>query len=503
MRTALMALAIGLLPSVTSANSYDFATAADVFREIDRTFPNLDANEYTRLIDRAGELTPLQGGIGGRGGEIDRYRRCYDVWRKVQEAFAHLDAGVAYLTHANNQASSAAQEFSSAVSTLGYAQRDWHAGAKDSCGERDAQRQFTFRIMSASFTLPIESWMEKAKQLGGLADERQSNGNHKVPSLARIKEAPRATASAVAGSLPPKYVDNPQYVCGSLPAWQKTVSKSSPAGDPTLLPGCAKLDDDEEGGATVQVLSRSKKLVMELADLDKTGGDSDWAVRQMTEKLERLARDLARGVWKTPELDPMAQSFERLHAWETNEMKAIATRRDIGFAINSFSRDFNEKTGKFSGKFYDIYLPNAQKCIDLVQKAQSDGVDVDTTNMVPAVADAPVRTYAAALALCQSAKGGMAAKKKADIEAAAAEDLKWKTLCGGDKYKLWKAHGQYALSRGGWDQSRPEQACKADVWWGHYGPDDNQVYDCDKYTFAGSKQTGHTRKSNRWFMACP
>ena len=37
------------------------------------------------------------------------------------------------------------------------------------------------------------------------------------------------------------------------------------------------------------------------------------------------------------------------------------------------------------------------------------------------------------------------------------------------------------------------------LWLGH----DNQVYDCEKYTFSGNKQVGHVKKSNRWFMVCP
>ena len=68
---------------------------------------------------------------------------------------------------------------------------------------------------------------------------------------------------------------------------------------------------------------------------------------------------------------------------------------------------------------------------------------------------------------------------------------------------MFRTETGFALSRGGWDQSRPEQACKADTWWAHYGPDDNQVYDCEKYTFSGGKQTGHVKKSNRYSMSCP
>jgi hypothetical protein len=130
-------------------------------------------------------------------------------------------------------------------------------------------------------------------------------------------------------------------------------------------------------------------------------------------------------------------------------------------------------------------------------------VDIDSTMVRNSDNGELVMTYRAALDLCRAARGGMEAKKKADAAAAAAEDLKWKTLCGGDKYALWKQRGEFALSRGGWDRSRPEQACAASVWYAHYGPDDNQVYDCEKYTFAGNKQTGHVKKSNRWSMLCP
>src|SRR5258706_357723 len=57
MRAALLVFASGVVAVPAAANPYDFATPADIYKEIDRKFPNLEDNEYTRLIDRARSLT--------------------------------------------------------------------------------------------------------------------------------------------------------------------------------------------------------------------------------------------------------------------------------------------------------------------------------------------------------------------------------------------------------------------------------------------------------------
>ncbi len=500
MRNACMFLVVAWA-GVAHAGPYDFPTVDAVYQEIDRRWPNLEPNEYQQLIQRADQI--LHNAQGSPNAEQDRlfgarYQRCQGVFNHVYEAFDQIDDAIGDLTATDRggTASDADRKLDAALKTLGWAQRDWQVGTNDSCG--DASAQWTWRILTQKMTLPLETWMEKVKQLDGLAEQRQKNS--KVPSLADLKAAPRATVAATASSLPPKFLDNTQYECGSLDAWQKTVTKLQPAGDLLALPGCSKLDG-EEGPASVKALSQAKKLVMELDQLDK-GGENDYKAGQMTTRLESLKKILARGVWKSPELDPMAMSFERLYEWETNQMKAVGTRSDISNEMNHFWNDYNQKTGKFSGKHYDLFASNADKCLQLIEKAASDGVDLQRTTVKTPDYKSQI-TYVEARTICQGAKKGMAAKAKAVAEAAAAEDAKWKSLCGGDKYKLWKAHGEHALSRGGWDQSRPEQACNASVWYSHHGPDSNQVYDCDKYTFEGSKQTGHTTKSTRWHMVCP
>jgi hypothetical protein len=433
----------------------------------------------------------------------DNSRRCAGVTGRLQDAFRELDDGIRELTKPSDYSTAAAarSHFEGAEGLLQMPLREWHAGAPDSCGDAQWNNGFSHKLLDSDVTYTIERWVEKAKQLRGLADERAQTS--RPPAAARILEAPRATVAAAPGQLPAKYVDNPQFGCGSLPAWQKTVTPQAPAGDVKLLPGCSQLDDDREGGPTLQVLSGAKRLVMKLDEQDHDNANPKYVAGKMQQVLADLETELAKDVWKTPELDPMAHSFERLLAWERNEMLALPSREEIYLHTHAFAQDFDPKTGAFKGKHYDVYAPEAQACIELVETARDGGVDIESTMVINADNRQPFMTYRAALDLCRAARGGMEAKKKADQEAAAAEDGKWKTLCGGDKYALWKQRGEFALSRGGWDRSRPEEACKASVWYAHYGPDDNQVYDCEKYTFSGNKQVGHVKKSNRWFMVCP
>src|SRR5262245_15701826 len=135
----------------------------------------------------------------------------------------------------------------------------------------------------------------------------------------------------------------------------------------------------------------------------------------------------------------MAMSFERLAEWEANEMKAIATRDDITNEMNGFWNSYDQKTGEFKSKQYDVFARNADKCLALVDKAHADGVDLASTTVKTPDYKSRI-TYAKAREICQGAKAGMEARKKADEAAAAAEDKLWKDQCGGDKYKLWKAH---------------------------------------------------------------
>ncbi len=499
--TCLAVLTVGAAAAHAEDNFYgDLKTVDAVFAEIDRRWPDFTQEEYDRLMERAsGALRNNAVAEPERQRKLrDRYERCKSVFDHVQQAFGQLDEGVQTLLSDDNGAGAEASgKFETAQRMLGWAVRDWKAGTPDACG--DATKPLAHALAGRPATYTIDVWVEKAKQLDGLGEARKPG--RPAPSLDGIVQAPRATVAAAAGKLPPKYVDNPQYGCGSLDAWQKTVTRDRPAGDPSLLPGCSKLDDESEGGATLQVLSRAKKLVARLDAVDHDGSDGDAEVRIMKEKLAELRQALADPAWKSPELDPMAMSFERLLAWETNQMKAMATRKDIHGQLVAFWSYYDPKSGTFKGHFYDLFAANADKCIKMVDDARADGVDAATTTTH--TPDRKTITYAEARRICASAKAGMAAKKKADQEAAAAEDKKWKEQCGGDKYKLWKAHGEHALTRGGWDQSRPEQACPAEAWYAHHGPDDGGYYDCDKFIFSGNRQTGHEHQRTRWHMVCP
>jgi len=503
MRSAML---IMLLASTATADSAGKLKEVDgIYKQIDDRWPNLGKDEYNKLIDRADLLLHA-----GADEDVDvmqrsaqyaafepRYKRCKTAWDHAQQAFDAIDEGVGMLTSNRYTAGSDAdQKFDEAVRMLGWALRDAKAGTPDSCGDG---RSFTHAVLDEKLTFSLDRWIEKAKQLDGLAEARSPG--KPAPARDAITQAPRATVAAAPGLLPAKYIDNPQYGCGSLDAWQKTATRERPAGDPSLLPGCSKLDDASEGGATLQQLSQAKKLVAELDKIDRDGNDSDSDARLMKAKLDELRQVLESPAWKSPELDPLAMSFERLYLWEQNELKAMASRSDIHNQMVPFWQYYDQKSGKFNGHYYDVFASNVEKCLKLVDDAKADGVDLTAT-----VTTTPERksiSYLEARKICAAAQKGMAAKKQADAEAAAAEDKKWKEQCGGDKYKLWKAHGEYALSRGGWDQSRPEQACKADVWFAHHGPDDRGYYDCDKYTFSGNKQTAHQTKSTRFHMVCP
>lgn len=476
--------------------SYDELLAA-----MDKAPADVKPEDYTRWHDEAIRMADDK----KRRDAFDKKQgRCYDAWQKVREGLASMDEGVAQLTSDDNASAAqmAMNQFDNALGSFAVAQRDWKAGTPESCGDAEARRNFTWKVGGTKYIWPVGDWVEKVKQLQGLANERRDND--KIPDAAKIAAAPRASKAAAPGGIAPKYVDNPQYGCGSVEAWAKTVTKERPAGEPKQLPGCLDLDDEKEGGAKVQALTKAKQAAVKF-DEENRGEDKEEEVQGMKEYLDRLTRALQGPAWKEADMEGAAGAFETVAAWAKNEHLASATRREIHNTIVNFADQYDAAKDTFSGGHHggvmDHFIDKAQQCVDLIKKAQAAGVDLDRATFE---LDGEKRmTYRTGMKMCSLAKLGAQKRKKADEEAAAAEDAKWKTMCGGDKYEYWKRNGGPSLCRGCWAGASAEEACKKDQWWVYSGPDDNGIYECAKYTYKGNKQVSRVAKSNRWSKVCP